>query len=126
MNAYTAKRLGVALYEIKRAVRVHGEEYTFSTPSMNEFGEPTEEVSTLVLSGLWHTSNSFVQKTISEATRIHSKQQPQLICSYEDVKGLSKEAKLTHNERVYTISDIVDVGNFGTIADICLEEVQSE
>lgn len=126
MNAYTAKRLRIALYEVSKAIRVHGDKYTFRTPTTNKFGEPLDEGSSFEISGLWHTTNSFVQKTISEATKIRSKQQPQLLCKFEDAANISNKSTLTYEGVNYIVTDIINVGNFSTIADICLEEVQYE
>lgn len=124
MNRYTSKRLTAVLYQVKRAIRVHGETYSFTQAMYNEFGEPEDSEDILSINGIWHTSNSFIQQTISEATKINSKQQPQLLCSYEDATKLEKNATLSCDSGKYKVIDIINVGGFCVIADICLEEVK--
>ena len=123
MNSYTSKKLKGLLYQVNRAIKVQGETYLFTQSSYNEFGEPEEGDKVVEINGLWHTSNSFIQQTVSEATKISSKQQPQILCEYENAKELCKDTILKHDGVTYKVLDIVNLGNFNTIADICLEVV---
>lgn len=124
MNSYTSKKLKGLLYQVNKAIRVQGETYLFTQSSYNEFGEPEEGDSVVEINGLWHTSNSFIQQTVSEATKINSKQQPQLLCEYKKAKELNSEATLKIEDSVYKVIEVIDIGNFGVIGDICLEEVK--
>lgn len=124
MNSYTSKKLKGLLYQVNRAIRVQGETYLFTQSSYNEFGEPEEGAQVIEIKGLWHTSNSFIQQTVSEATKINSKQQPQLLCEYKEAKELTSEDTLKIEDSVYKVIEVIDIGNFGVIGDICLEEVK--
>lgn len=124
MNSYTTKKLKAFLYQVKKAIKVHGESYSFIKADFNEFNEPEEGTQVIEIKGLWHTSNSFIQQTVSEATKINSKQQPQLLCEYKEAKELNTEVTLKIEDSVYKVIEVIDVGNFGVIGDICLEEVK--
>lgn len=124
MNSYTSKKLKGLLYQVNRAIIVQGETYLFTQSSYNEFGEPEEGTQVIEIKGLWHTSNSFIQQTVSEATKINSKQQPQLLCEYKEAKELNAGATIKIEDSVYKVIEVIDIGNFGVIGDICLEEVK--
>lgn len=124
MKDYTNKRLQYALYQINKAIRTHGDIYTFISQGINEFGEPTDEELEIEIPCLWHTTNSFISESISEATKIHSKQQPQLLCDYSKAKKITNETFLNNNGVKYKVIDVIDIGNFGVVGDICLEVIK--
>lgn len=116
-------------YKIKRELTRSGIEYEFTREAKNEFCEPIPADSTSVgkIRCIYHEKNSAVQITTGDTTQIRSKKLPMLLCLYGDAVsvGLQVGDEVRFGGRTYLLTGIVNVQEWGIVADISLEVVDN-
>lgn len=109
-------------YKIQREIKRSGSSYTFLRLGKNNFGEPTDELETVVtLSGLYHEQNSNISITTGTTTRYRSKKIPMILCEYENVSEIEVDDFVMINNKKFNVTGIVNVQEWNIIADISLE-----
>lgn len=120
------------LYKFRRELRRNGKDYTFHRRKLNQFNEPTGELEdVLTICCLYHEVSSFKTTSTGDGSTIVTEKQPMLLCAVEDVKdsGLKVGDFIEVNDSVYgdkkvlRFVGIVDIQNYGILADISLEVV---
>lgn len=114
------------LNKVRRAIRTMGVSLTFETPQLNEFGEPSGGSSRTEVSGIFHESVFYVSKNTSEASTTSKKTPPMFLCLWEDCEGITPRLSETRiNGKLYKVNGVTNLDQSNLIADISLEEVQS-
>lgn len=114
--------------KIEMLVRKEGTDYKFKRPVKNEFKEDNgyemengvEKVYSL--RGIYHEKNSYVKVTINEGAQFRSKKIPTILCPFGKcnvIKG--DEVKI--NGKLFKVTGIVDVQEWGIASDVCMEVV---
>lgn len=120
------------LYKLRRELKRNGKDYTFRRRKLNQFNEPTGELEdVLTIRCLYHEVSSFKTTSIGDSSTTVTEKQPMLLCAVEDVKGSSLEEgnfievndSVYGDKKVLRFVGIVDIQNYGIIADISLEVV---
>ena len=120
------------LYKLRRELKRNGKDYTFRRRKLNQFNEPTGELEdVLTIRCLYHEVSSFKTTSTGDSSTTVTEKQPMLLCAVEDVKGSVLEIGdfIEVNDSVYEdkkllrFIGIVDIQNYGIIADISLEVV---
>lgn len=109
--------------KIKRLLKTNGIAYTFTSIRTDEYNQPTteggEEISIV---GVYHEQNSFISVNSSDAASVQKKKSPMILTLLDDsVKRLKQGDVVLIGERMYRVSGILDVQNYGVVADISLE-----
>jgi hypothetical protein len=112
------------LGKLKRIINWQGKDYTFTSTDTNDFGEPIEGSTSVVVKGIFHQTSSYVTVTTSTGSQMLNTPQPMILADYEEAKVLKKDNKLTIGATNYKVTKVTDVSNFGIIADISLEVIQ--
>lgn len=113
-------------YKVKREIKRSGTEYTFVRNETNEFGEPTNNTTTLgSIQGLYHEQNSNVAVTTGDTTQTRTKKIPMVLCLWDDVSPMVLKVGDTTaiNGKVFKVTGVVNIQEWGIIADISLEIV---
>lgn len=112
-------------YKVKREIKRSGLEYQIKRHGTNKFGEPTATDDTVVCNvrGLYHEQNSNIQITTGDTTQIRTKKIPMVLCIWDDVTGVTTGDFIVLNNKVFNITGIVNIQEWGIIADISLEVV---
>ena len=122
------------LYKLRRELKRDGTQFTFMRNSLNEFNEPGgDPIEVVTVVGLYHETNSYVTVTSQDGSTTRTEKKPMLLCAVEDIvdKGLQVGDYVDVQDNVYSeskrmkLTGIVDVLNFGIIADISLEVVDN-
>ena len=120
------------LYKLRRELKRNGKEYTFRRRELNKFNEPTGELEdVLTIRCLYHEVSSFKTTSTGDSSTTVTEKQPMLLCAVEDVKDSGLEAgdfievddSVYGDKKVLRFVGIVDIQNYGIIADISLEVV---
>lgn len=120
------------LYKLRRELKRNGKDYTFRRRKLNQFNEPTGELEdVLTIRCLYHEVSSFRTTSTGDSSTTVTEKQPMLLCAVEDVKGSSLEEgdfievndSVYGDKKVLRFVGIVDIQNYGIIADISLEVV---
>ena len=120
------------LYKLRRELKRNGKDYTFRRRKLNKFNEPTGELEdVLTICCLYHEVSSFKTTSTGDSSTTVAEKQPMLLCAVEDVKGSGLEMgdfievddSVYGGKKVLRFVGIVDVQNYGIIADISLEVV---
>ena len=120
------------LYKLRRELKRNGKDYTFRRRKLNQFNEPTGELEdVLTIRCLYHEVSSFKTTSTGDSSTTVTEKQPMLLCAVEDVKGSSLEEgdfievndSVYGDKKVLRFVGIVDIQNYGIIADISLEVV---
>lgn len=121
------------LYKLRRELKRNGKDYTFRRRKLNKFNEPTGELEdVLTIRCLYHEVSSFKTTSTGDSSTTVTEKQPMLLCAVEDVKGSGLEMgdfievvdSVYGDKKVLRFVGIVDVQNYGIIADISLEVVE--
>lgn len=135
-------------YKIKRELKRSGIDYEFKRFKKNKFGEPTGETEyfkspielfplvideetgkvlskiiddVAIVSGLYHEQNSNIQITSGDTTQVRTKKIPMILCLYENTTNLSPGDIVRINDKVFKVTGIVNIQEWGIIGDISLE-----
>lgn len=116
-------------YKLERELKKLKTYYTIKRYGKNKFGEPDKENPITVCSilGLYHEENGYVKITTGETTQIRNKKQPRIMALFSDIskENILPEDFININNKVYKITDILDIQNWGIISDISLEVVDN-
>ncbi len=119
----------IQLHKMKLYLLRNGMRYDVERKQLNDYGEPirdengkykTETILSFV--GLFHTSNSFVSESVAESSITKTKQQPQILSVYEDVRSIMQGDILTVADCVYEVVEVRNISNMGIVADISLQK----
>lgn len=121
------------VYKLKRELKRSGTQFTFVRSKKNEYGEATgEQEVVLKVTGLYHESNSYVSRSFGDGTISRNMKQPQLLCLMEDLdkdtlhQGDVVQVATGTSEmlsKTLEFNGLVDIGNWGLIADLSFSEV---
>ena len=120
------------LYKFRRELKRNGKDYTFRRHKLNKFNEPTDELyDVLTIRCLYHEVSSFKTTSTGDSSTTVTEKQPMLLCAVEDVKDsgleigdfIEVEDSVYGDKKVLRFVGIVDIQNYGIIADISLEVV---
>lgn len=120
------------LYKFRRELKRNGKDYTFYRRKLNKFNEPTGELEDiLTVRCLYHEVSSFKTTSTGDSSTTVIEKQPMLLCAVEDVKDsgleigdfIEVEDSVYGDKKVLRFVGIVDIQNYGIIADISLEVV---
>lgn len=114
------------VYKLKREIKRSGDEYKFFRRMVNEFGEPSGYKRLLgELSGLYHEQNEHISVVMSDTTQTRTKKVPSILCLYDDAAfiGLVIGDIVRINGNEMCVTGIVDIQQWGLIADVSLEVV---
>lgn len=107
---------------VERNITQRGATYTFSRPSLDKFGQLTDEESIQIeLKGIYHEQTSYLQKVTSDGTITCKKKKP-MILTLEDGALICTDDKVIIKGKVFKVIGISDVQQFSTVYDISLEE----
>ena len=113
--------------KIDRQIKTNGQEFTFTRFVEDEYHQVSDEESEEIkLSGIFHTSNSYIQQETQAGAKTFSKQVPMILTLYEDGIKVKTSDMVIINGNKYKVNTINDVNNFGIAIDISLEQVQDE
>ncbi len=108
--------------KVKRAIKTHGQQFTFKHYGKNDFGEPTGEYTSVSFQGLFHQTRGYITKTLSDGTISRTKPQPQILALVDEFStSLVIDDELEYNNFVYRVIGINDVNQLGVALDISLE-----
>ena len=120
------------LYKFRRELKRNGKDYTFRRRKLNKFNEPTRELEDiLTVRCLYHEVSSFKTTSTGDSSTTVIEKQPMLLCAVEDVKDsgleigdfIEVEDSVYGDKKFLRFVGIVDIQNYGIIADISLEVV---
>lgn len=120
------------LYKLRRELKRNGKDYTFRRRKLNKFNEPTGELEDVfTIRCLYHEVSSFKTTSTGDSSTTVTEKQPMLLCAVEDVKGSGLEMgdfievddSVYDDKKVLRFVGVVDIQNYGIIADISLEVV---
>lgn len=111
----------IELLKIRREIKRHGGEYIFSRRGVNDFGEPTEDIVTTNVKGLYHEDRGYISKTITEGAAIKSKPTPMLLCETALVREVKEKDELVINDNTYIVTGKNDLQNYGIVTNISME-----
>ena len=117
------------LNKIRRLINTQVQEFHFTSLGKNEFGEPNGETVSHVIQGVFHEAlgyaSGYATKTTSEGTTIRNKDFPMVLTLWESLGELRHNDILTFNGKSYRVNEIKNVAEANLIANISLEEVQT-
>lgn len=109
-------------HKVERALQRDGSKFSFMIPQFDEYNQPVEEGETVEITGVYHELNSFISLTTGDAASVQRKKSPMILTLFtEDVRKLAKDSKVSINNVEYKITGVLDVQNYGLVADISLE-----
>lgn len=110
--------------KISRRLALNGKEYVFAHYGVDEYRQVMDQPESCArVTGLFHTTNSYIKESTKDGARIVSKPQPMMLMLAEDGNLLSKDDKVTIGGCVYKVVNKTDVNHFDVVCDVSLELV---
>lgn len=111
------------LYKINQFIKRWGKVYTFTKPGENKFGEPTGEVESVNISGVYHENDGYINQTISDAGTVVSKLNTLIFCRTKDAQKVKHGMSVIIDGEEYRVTGIRDLEKLKLACDISLEVV---
>lgn len=108
-------------HKLTRFIKTHGRAYTFTSHGKNEFDEPSDETTSVEVSGVFHETHEYISQSSSDAGTVVSKLSSWVMCLLEDTENLQKGMVVTIGGKDYKLVGFRDVQNFGVACDLSLE-----
>lgn len=114
-------------YKIRREIVRSGSKFIVFRKTRNKFGELCGDAEEIFrFCGLYHEQNSYVKVTVGDAGYYRNKKEPMILCIPCDAEKLRTGDKIIFeqdvNKKVYLVSAITNIQEWGIIYDISLEE----
>lgn len=118
------------VHKVKNEIKRHKEKYMFFRREKNEFNEPVgEKIEVCEVSGIYHEEMGYVPLNIEEGAIVTKKPENQILCIFGEGDGELEKGKIEQDDIVYVngsmqkVTKVVDIQNYGIIANISLELV---
>lgn len=110
-------------YKVRRELKRSGNLYTFERAGINDFGEPLkQQAAVATICGLYHEQSSNIGIVTGETVQIRTQKIPMILCANDaNVELLKAGDKVYIGKKLMRVTGIVDVQEWGIIADISLE-----
>lgn len=108
--------------KIKRQIKTNGQTFNFKRYKVDKYHQVSDEIeSEFSIEGIFHTTNTYVRNEGKDAATFVKKQQPMILCMFEDGNNVQINDEVIIRNDVYTVTNINDINNFGVVYDISLE-----
>lgn len=108
--------------KVQRQINMNGQEFEFNRYEEDEYHQISDvPTTTIKVTGIYHTSNSFVTNNASDAAVVRTKQQPMILLLFDDANKLKQNDKVTINNENFKVVDINNVNEFNVACEISLE-----
>lgn len=107
-------------YTLSQAIKYHGKEFSVKRPVLNKFKEPAGEEPVGSFRGLFHASSGYLDISLTEAAKVSTRRQPQLLLLYTN--KIHKEDRVILGGKTYTVTGVDDVGNRQLCTELSLRE----
>lgn len=107
--------------KVSRMLSAQGESFKF-TQMVEDIYHQRVEGNTLDIVGVYHETNSFITLSSADSASVQRKKNPMILTLLdESVKQLNQGDKVEINNVTYTVAGVLDIQNYGVVADISLE-----
>ena len=117
--------LAFQLNKVRRLINTRGQTFKFIRQVVDDFGEPTGDTISVVISGVYHETTSYLSKTSDEAATIRKKPSPMILCLWEEAKKVIHTDELVFNGKTYKVCEVKNLSEANIVGDISLGEVQN-
>lgn len=109
------------LHKVKQEIERHGVMCKLFRSTTDEYGEDkgVEEVREIL--GLFHVSEGYEQRIISDSTTTHVRESPMLMVTFEDAKGIQVGDIIDIDGVKYIISAFNDISMLHIVIDMSME-----
>lgn len=115
--------------KVSRQININGQEYKFIRYGIDEFSQKTNDIEKIIsLNGIFHVAGAglLISLSESEGTRVPTKQNPAIICLFEDGKDIKNDDEVLISGELFKVVDKVNINMFDIAYDIFLEVVKDE
>ena len=107
--------------KVSRLIRAQGEEFTFTRMGEDDYHQPIEQGAVRIV-GVYHETNSFITVSSAESASVQRKKSPMILTLMDDsVRSLQQGDRVDMGSVRYRVAGILDLQNYGVVADISLE-----
>lgn len=116
--------VAIELHKVVREIATHGSEYVFNRETKDDYGEVTgEETEVKNITGIFHSTNSFITKTVTDGSVTIKKEQPMILTTFEDGAELQVDDVTIINGSRFKVTGKNNVQEKNILCDISLEVV---
>ena len=116
--------VAIELHKVVREIATHGSEYVFNRETKDDYGEATgEETEIKNITGIFHSTNTFITKNVTDGSVTIKKEQPMILTTFEDGAELQVDDVTVINGSRFKITGKNNVQEKNILCDISLEVV---
>lgn len=108
--------------KIDRQIKQNGQEFVFIRYAKDSYHQKTDEIENeIYIKGIFHTTNAYVQSTVSEGARTVRKPQPMILTLFEAGVLIKVDDEVMISEDTYVVVSKNNINDFNEAYDISLE-----
>lgn len=116
--------VAIELHKVVREIATHGSEYAFNRETKDDYGEVTgEETEVKNITGIFHSTNTFITKNVTDGSVTIKKEQPMILTTFEDGAELQVDDVTIINGSRFKVTGKNNVQEKNILCDISLEVV---
>ena len=109
--------------KLAQQLRIRGKSYIFKRYKRDKFHQKTDvEEFSIPIIGIYHEGNSYISNKETEGTVSRTRKLPTILTDSTAVL-IEKEDEVSINGRMYRVTGVLDIQNYGIAYDVSLEEV---
>lgn len=113
-------------HKVELHIKRYGTEFIFNRNAKNEYGEEATAKSVVcTLKGIYHEQSSYINIQTTDNSQTQQKKQQMIICLFEDCTEVKMNDVVVLNSKELKVTDVVNLNEMNIIANICLEEIQT-
>lgn len=105
----------------KRQLLTRGTEFTFLRDIEDKYHQSVGADEVVTVRGIYHESNGYISVNKADSTLVQSKKTPMILALMVNVKLIAQGDYTIINDRKYKVTGVLDIQNYGVVADISLE-----
>lgn len=108
--------------KIKRQIKTNGQTFNFKRYKVDKYHQVSDEIeSEFSIEGIFHTTNSYVRNEGKDAAIFVKKQQPMILCMFEDGNNVQINDIVSISGNDYVVNNKNNINDFDVAFDLSLE-----
>lgn len=108
--------------KIKRQIKTNGQTFNFKRYKVDKYHQVSDEIeSEFSIEGIFHTTNSYVRNKGKDAATFIKKQQPMILCMFEDGNNVQINDIVSISGNDYVVNNKNNINDFDVAFDLSLE-----
>ena len=111
--------------KIKRFIARYGKPYTFQRITKDDYGEDTEKITTINITGVFHETSSYITENAQDGSIVRQKPQPMIMTLATENFDVKIGDRVQHNNTNYEVMQVLNINSMDVAFDISLKVIDN-